>query len=169
PPAPTSAPAAPSTSRPAPPASATPVATAPAPPPPRTPAAPPLATAPQRSPAPAPAAAKTPAPKAAESAVRGRRDATEPPVPAPAPAKTAANGPGGRADHPPEFIPDDEAIVDERLAGEGDRPGSGEPALAKVLVETGQVTPGEMQAALREASATGRKLGEILSELGLVT
>jgi type IV pilus assembly protein PilB len=44
-----------------------------------------------------------------------------------------------------------------------------EPALAKVLVESGQVTPEEMQAALREANATGRKLGEILSELGLVT
>ena len=171
PPAHSSVPPPPSTSRPAvpapPSASTTPVATAPAPPPPRTPAAPPSATAPQRSPAPAPAAAKTPAPKAAESAVRGRRDATEPPVPAPAPSKTAAKGPGGRVDHPPEFIPDDEAIVDE--SREGDRPGSGEHALAKVLVETGQVTPEEMQAALREASATGRKLGEILSELGLVT
>ena len=38
-----------------------------------------------------------------------------------------------------------------------------------MLVDSGQVTPEEMQAALREANATGRKLGEILSELGLVT
>jgi type IV pilus assembly protein PilB len=38
-----------------------------------------------------------------------------------------------------------------------------------MLVEGGQVTPEEMQAALREAKATGRRLGEILSELGLVT
>ncbi|HEV8065416.1 MAG TPA: ATPase, T2SS/T4P/T4SS family, partial [Acidimicrobiales bacterium] len=45
----------------------------------------------------------------------------------------------------------------------------GAPALAKVLVESGQVTTEEMQAAMREAQATGRKLGEILSELGLVT
>ncbi|HXY46039.1 MAG TPA: ATPase, T2SS/T4P/T4SS family [Acidimicrobiales bacterium] len=52
------------------------------------------------------------------------------------------------------------------------RPSEGasqDQTLAKLLVESGQVTPEEMQAALREAAATGRKLGEILSELGLVT
>jgi type IV pilus assembly protein PilB len=43
------------------------------------------------------------------------------------------------------------------------------PALAEVLVESGQVTPEEMEAALREQAATGRPLGEILSELGLVS
>jgi type IV pilus assembly protein PilB len=43
------------------------------------------------------------------------------------------------------------------------------PALADVLVASGQVTREEMEAALREQAATGRSLGEILTELGLVT
>ena len=43
------------------------------------------------------------------------------------------------------------------------------PALADVLIQSGQVTEEEMEAALREQAATGRSLGEILTELGLVT
>ncbi|MGH9298949.1 MAG: ATPase, T2SS/T4P/T4SS family, partial [Acidimicrobiales bacterium] len=43
------------------------------------------------------------------------------------------------------------------------------PALAEVLVQSGQVTSEEMGAALREQAATGRPLGEILAELGLVS
>ncbi len=43
------------------------------------------------------------------------------------------------------------------------------PGLAEVLVTSGQVTSEEMEAALREQAATGRSLGEILSELGLVS
>ncbi len=43
------------------------------------------------------------------------------------------------------------------------------PDLAEVLVSSGQVTREEMEAALRERAATGRSLGEILSELGLVS
>ena len=49
-------------------------------------------------------------------------------------------------------------------AGEVDK-----PSLAELLVISGQVTSEEMEAALRESSTTGRPLGEILSELGLVT
>jgi len=43
------------------------------------------------------------------------------------------------------------------------------PELAELLVSSGQVTREEMEAALREKAATGRSLGEILSELGLVS
>lgn len=43
------------------------------------------------------------------------------------------------------------------------------PALAEVLLASGQVTRDEMAAALRESNSTGRSLGEILGELGLVT
>jgi type IV pilus assembly protein PilB len=43
------------------------------------------------------------------------------------------------------------------------------PALADVLLGSGQVTAEEMEAAMREQAATGRPLGEILSELGLVS
>ncbi len=43
------------------------------------------------------------------------------------------------------------------------------PGLAELLVTSGQVTSDEMEAALREQAATGRSLGEILSELGLVS
>ncbi|MGA2527566.1 MAG: ATPase, T2SS/T4P/T4SS family [Acidimicrobiales bacterium] len=45
----------------------------------------------------------------------------------------------------------------------------GTPALAELLVSSGQVTREEMEAALREQAATGRSLGDILSELGLVS
>jgi type IV pilus assembly protein PilB len=41
--------------------------------------------------------------------------------------------------------------------------------LAEVLVSQGQVTKEEMEAAKREQSSTGRPLGEILAELGLVS
>ena len=43
------------------------------------------------------------------------------------------------------------------------------PGLAEQLVSSGQVTREEMEAALREQAATGRSLGDILSELGLVS
>ena len=43
------------------------------------------------------------------------------------------------------------------------------PGLAELLVSSGQVTREEMEAALREQAATGRSLGDILSELGLVS
>ena len=43
------------------------------------------------------------------------------------------------------------------------------PELSELLVASGQVTSEEMEAALRESAATGRSLGEILSELGLVS
>ncbi len=43
------------------------------------------------------------------------------------------------------------------------------PSLTEVLVASGQVTHEEMQAALRESAATGRSLGVILNELGLVS
>ncbi|MGA2804192.1 MAG: ATPase, T2SS/T4P/T4SS family [Acidimicrobiales bacterium] len=50
-----------------------------------------------------------------------------------------------------------------------DTPKPTTPDLAEVLVSSGQVTREEMEAALRERAATGRSLGEILSELGLVS
>ena len=50
-----------------------------------------------------------------------------------------------------------------------DRSKQATPDLAELLVSSGQVTREEMEAALRERAATGRSLGEILSELGLVT
>ena len=43
------------------------------------------------------------------------------------------------------------------------------PDLVELLLSSGQVTREDMEAALRESAATGRSLGEILSELGLVT
>ena len=43
------------------------------------------------------------------------------------------------------------------------------PGLAELLMSSGQVTREEMEAALREQAATGRSLGDILSELGLVS
>ncbi|MGD0285040.1 MAG: ATPase, T2SS/T4P/T4SS family [Acidimicrobiales bacterium] len=50
-----------------------------------------------------------------------------------------------------------------------DTPKQATPDLAELLVSSGQVTREEMEAALRERAATGRSLGDILSELGLVT
>jgi type IV pilus assembly protein PilB len=51
-------------------------------------------------------------------------------------------------------------------ASDDDRAG---PGLEELLVSSGQVTREEMEAALREQAATGRSLGDILSELGLIT
>ncbi|MGO9196447.1 MAG: ATPase, T2SS/T4P/T4SS family [Acidimicrobiales bacterium] len=63
-------------------------------------------------------------------------------------------------------VPDvDEAVASRR----GEETAAKAPALAEVLVESGQVTAEEMGAALREQAATGRPLGEILAELGLVS
>lgn len=45
----------------------------------------------------------------------------------------------------------------------------GMSGLAEALISSGQVTREEMEAALREQAATGRSLGEILSELGLIS
>jgi type IV pilus assembly protein PilB len=53
--------------------------------------------------------------------------------------------------------------------GGEDTPKPATPDLAELLVSSGQVTREEMEAALRERAATGRSLGEILSELGLVS
>jgi type IV pilus assembly protein PilB len=53
--------------------------------------------------------------------------------------------------------------------GAPDSPKPTTPDLAELLVSSGQVTREEMEAALRERAATGRSLGEILSELGLVS
>ena len=63
-------------------------------------------------------------------------------------------------------VPDvDEAVASRR----GEETAAKAPALAEVLVESGQVTAEEMGAAFREQAATGRPLGEILAELGLVS
>jgi type IV pilus assembly protein PilB len=53
--------------------------------------------------------------------------------------------------------------------GELEGPKRQTPELAELLVSSGQVTREEMEAALREKAATGRSLGDILSELGLVS
>ena len=137
------------------------------------------------APPPAPPAPPTP-PAAAQQApttqAQPRAPGVSPPaarVPAPAPhgsrrhrgEGTPPQAPAASADRVPEFLPVNGDEVDSRdpaLSTVGSAE-TGEPALAKLLVESGQVTKEEMQAALREASATGRKLGEILSELGLVT
>jgi type IV pilus assembly protein PilB len=167
-----SAPAAPKLAPPAPPPPPTPsgaaVAAPGAPaaaPPGKTPLAPPAPPAARTSPVVTPHTA--PAPTAAAPQAR---------VPAPAPtvgrrhrAEAAAPEPPAAADRPPGFLPVDggETDFNDPVLSNPDK--SEEPALSKVLVESGQVTKEEMQAALREAAATGRKLGEILSELGLVT
>ncbi len=53
---------------------------------------------------------------------------------------------------------------------QGEAPGqAAKPALAEVLVASGLVSTEEMAAALRESAATGRSLGVILKELGLVS
>jgi type IV pilus assembly protein PilB len=53
--------------------------------------------------------------------------------------------------------------------GDSGIPKQATPDLAELLVRSGQVTREEMEAALRERAATGRSLGDILSELGLVS
>ncbi len=138
------------------------VAAAPPPPPPPPAAAAPPAAAP---PAPAPAAPAA-APAAAAPPAPATPHTAKAPTPMPSSSRRSRHEPPA-SQRPPEFLPPDE---DEPAAAPStpaqDR---GEPVLSKLLVESGQVTPEEMQAALREAAATGRKLGEILSELGLVT
>jgi type IV pilus assembly protein PilB len=59
--------------------------------------------------------------------------------------------------------------VGGRFREDLDTPKRATPELAELLVSSGQVTREEMEAALREKAATGRSLGEILSELGLVS
>ncbi|HLI44391.1 MAG TPA: ATPase, T2SS/T4P/T4SS family [Acidimicrobiales bacterium] len=129
-------------------------AAAPPPPPPAAPKAPPAPTAPvvtEESVAPA-----EPEPVLEATAAEA------------AEATALTEEPPGEADV--EKV-DDVALAaaaeagDEELAG----PEQKAPALADVLVESGQVTPEEMEAALREHAATGRPLGEILAELGLVS
>jgi type IV pilus assembly protein PilB len=144
------------------------------------PPAPPERPAPVAAPSPeaaAPPPPATPRPAAASpspvAAVSAKVPAPAPP-PAPgasgqqpeapvAPPRAASAGRGAARDRlgqqPEAEAPDERAVADATAGA----------ALAKMLVESGQVTPEEMQAALREANATGRKLGEILSELGLVT
>jgi type IV pilus assembly protein PilB len=53
--------------------------------------------------------------------------------------------------------------------GGAETPKRATPELSELLVSSGQVTREEMEAALRERAATGRSLGDILSELGLVS
>ncbi len=142
-----------------------------------------------RQPAPPPPPSKAAAPAAKiPPPPPGKAPAPAAKIPPPPPGKAPA--PGAKADRPPDYLPDDvdepDGVTD--LTGlpkahslsatpapgvaafdTGDSSGDATPALATSLVETGQVTPEEMQAAMREAQATGRKLGEILSELGLVT
>ncbi|HKH89064.1 MAG TPA: ATPase, T2SS/T4P/T4SS family, partial [Acidimicrobiales bacterium] len=148
----------------------------PAPPAPAPPApAPPPAPATQAAPVP-PAPPAPPAPPPPSRARRPEASIPSPPAP-PVPTQDApprSSAVESTAERPPEFLSETDELHnfgDAPLTAEGEDHGKGsdEPALAKVLVESGQVTPEEMQAALREASATGRKLGEILSELGLVT
>ncbi len=61
------------------------------------------------------------------------------------------------------------AGIRRRQGAEGEEGAGSKPPLSVVLVQSGQVTPEEMQAALRESAATGRAIGEILAELGLVS
>ena len=158
---------------------AAPKAAAPPPPPPPPPVAPPApAAATPAAGTPPPSATMPPPPSArATGAVTPRPSAaaasTRPPTPSPSLRRnrTEAATAAGK-DRPPDYLPEEDGATEPSppapTGGTGHADG-GEPALSKLLVESGQVTREEMQAALREASATGRKLGEILSELGLVT
>ncbi|MGH9295803.1 MAG: GspE/PulE family protein, partial [Acidimicrobiales bacterium] len=66
--------------------------------------------------------------------------------------------------------PAEDEVVEKRGAffGGGEEAKHTSP-LSETLVELGQVTAEEMQAALREAAATGRPLADILTELGLIS
>ncbi len=173
--------------QPAPAVDAPSVSAAPNPPPPP---APPVPSGAAVASVDAPAAAppgKTPAPPPAPPAGQTGRTSpvvtpgpasTAPQVRVPAPAPTVSRRhraevgppePPTPPDRPPEFLPVDRGDADFNDPALPNPDKSDEPALSKLLVESGQVTKEEMQAALREAAATGRKLGEILSELGLVT
>ncbi|MGD1012392.1 MAG: ATPase, T2SS/T4P/T4SS family [Acidimicrobiales bacterium] len=75
------------------------------------------------------------------------------------------------------LLAENEAVVAAPAAGADENLSNGEwepvtrttPDLADLLVSSGQVTRDEIEAALREKAATGRPLGDILSELGLVS
>jgi type IV pilus assembly protein PilB len=128
------------------------------PPPPRN--APPPSTRPQAS---APSAPPPPPPAA-------KVEAAPPPSSAPPsapPPPPPASAPRSRRDEPPPLSDLDRQLEEE--AEEAAASAAATPALADVLVESGQVTRDEMEAALRESAATGRPLGEILEELGLVS
>ncbi len=134
-------------------------------------AAPPTATS-AAAPAPSPVPTAAPAPPAKSAATPQTPPSPQPP--APAGTKGRRSEPEAAKDRPPEFLPEDSdedelEVTEPESARSSSDGGTQDQTLAKLLVESGQVTPEEMQAALREASATGRKLGEILSELGLVT
>jgi type IV pilus assembly protein PilB len=152
------------------PAAAAPPAAPPAPPVPAPPSAPAKETGPAAvpapPPAPAPAAAKAaPAPPAKVEQAPAKA-AAPPPKQAPPPPPPAAQK------EPPAAAPAGDALeaVDLRKEAEQAAAASGGPGgLAELLVESGQVTRDEMEAALRESAATGRPLGEILEELGLVS
>jgi type IV pilus assembly protein PilB len=134
-------------------------------------AAPPTATS-AAAPAPSPVPTAAPAPPAKSAATPQTPPSPQPP--APAGTKGRRSEPEAAKDRPPEFLPEDSdedelEVTEPESARSSSDGGTQDQTLAKLLVESGQVTPEEVQAALREASATGRKLGEILSELGLVT
>jgi type IV pilus assembly protein PilB len=68
-----------------------------------------------------------------------------------------------------ELVNGSAAVGAKSRKGGPDVPKPSTPDLSELLVSSGQVTREEMEAALRERAATGRSLGEILSELGLVS
>ncbi len=158
-PAKAASPAPPPPPPPPPEAPTTAAATAPAD---RTADSPPPATEPPPHPA-HPTGAVTPRPSTASASTR-------PTTPSPSLRRNRAEA--AAKDEPPDYLPEEDGVTEPSpptpTGGAGHADG-GEPALSKLLVDSGQVTKEEMQAALREAAATGRKLGEILSELGLVT
>jgi type IV pilus assembly protein PilB len=120
--------------------------------------------APPAAPAQVAAAPVAPAPPAAAPAE------AESPPPAEAPAQPAA---ATEADlEPPSAPASAEAAAAEgpvSIAWTSSETFENMPALAEVLLASGQVTRDEMEAALRESNSTGRSLGEILGELGLVS
>lgn len=79
------------------------------------------------------------------------------------------SGPAAHVELPPgdeEELGEDASSVFEQLAAAEQSKG---PDLVEMLLASGQVTPDEMEAALREQAATGQRLGDILCSLGLVS
>ena len=169
---------------------------APAPAPPPTPPAPAVAAPPPPPPPPPPPSAAAQAESSSKAA--GHRGGPGKPRKGEAAAEAAPEPEAREAVAPPASVPEPaepdaealassealEAAVDSArprsdevaeiaaeaaVVGEEAAPAAKAPELAEVLVESGQVTPEEMEAALREQAATGRSLGEILAELGLVS
>ncbi len=165
------------------------------PPPPPTPPEPHASPKPSAS-AKASAPAKSPAPPESEPVQPEGTAAPAVPAPAPQAAPAAPEAEPALAPldqvpaaaHPSEAkktLQSETEAVDALLAatklvdgssaaggfrkGDLDTPKQATPDLAELLVSSGQVTREEMEAALRERAATGRSLGDILSELGLVT